>query len=190
MDGRLWLDSDAPYTPTSQVPIFADVATRDAQWTSPTNGSLCVTLDTYTTWLRKNGVWQPPPGTVIAQGYVATDRGLQTANGLYDVANYQPSALPYPVQTSMTATWQWGFGTGACQSSVDIFRHVDAGASPQGTQTYYSVAAQWARTVANWSWTVPAGSQSGYKTRFNLVSSGGGNGCYVSGDTSYIVRAT
>lgn len=44
------------YTDTIPFQIFATVAARDA-WANPPNGAMCVTVDTYTQWLRRGGVW-------------------------------------------------------------------------------------------------------------------------------------
>lgn len=42
--------------------VFDSVAQRDSQWTSPPNGAFCVTLDTYTVWIRRSNMW-------VATGY-------------------------------------------------------------------------------------------------------------------------
>lgn len=41
------------------VQSFASAAERDAQWTAPPSGAVCVTTDTYTLWLYAGTAWQP-----------------------------------------------------------------------------------------------------------------------------------
>jgi hypothetical protein len=45
------------YIQQQVVPQFPNTATRDG-WTAPPNGALCVTVDTYTVWLRQAGAWK------------------------------------------------------------------------------------------------------------------------------------
>lgn len=46
----------AAYTDSLPFQVFATVAARDA-WTTAPNGAMCVTIDTYTLWVRRGGVW-------------------------------------------------------------------------------------------------------------------------------------
>jgi hypothetical protein len=45
------------YVQQQVVPQFPNTATRDSEWTAPPDGALCVTTDTYTTWMRQAGAW-------------------------------------------------------------------------------------------------------------------------------------
>jgi hypothetical protein len=54
----LHLGQVADQVETFTVPRFATVAERDAKWPAPPNGALCITLDTYTQWLRRAGAWE------------------------------------------------------------------------------------------------------------------------------------
>ena len=42
------------------IPKFANPTARDAQWTSPANGSVCVCTDTNTMFQRIPGIWYTP----------------------------------------------------------------------------------------------------------------------------------
>src|SRR5262245_46535677 len=58
------------YVQQQTVPAFPNTATRDTQWTSPPNGAVCVTTDTYTLWMRQAGAWvvftaPPTPWTTL-----------------------------------------------------------------------------------------------------------------------------
>jgi hypothetical protein len=46
-----------PYIQGQTVPQFTTNTQRDALWTSPPNGAMCVTTDTYVVWLRVAGAW-------------------------------------------------------------------------------------------------------------------------------------
>jgi hypothetical protein len=48
------------YAQNQVVPQFTNTAQRDAQWVSPPNGALCVTVDTGSVWQRIGGVWYKP----------------------------------------------------------------------------------------------------------------------------------
>ena len=56
--------------------VFATNAERDAQWLTPPNGAHCVTLDTYSIWLRQAGAWVLAPPQAGSQ-VVAANRGAQ-----------------------------------------------------------------------------------------------------------------
>jgi hypothetical protein len=53
------------------VPRFPDETVRDATWTTPPNGALCVTLDTQTIWQRMIGVWVAKLRPLTATGPMA-----------------------------------------------------------------------------------------------------------------------
>jgi hypothetical protein len=54
--------------------VFSSVAERDAQWTAPPNGALCVTVDTNTLWRRIAGAWQNlQPFIYATETTVSTD---------------------------------------------------------------------------------------------------------------------
>lgn len=59
------------YLMDQEVIRFASVAERDAQWTNPPEGAMCITTDLAILWQRINSVWQLPAGswcTAIPQG--------------------------------------------------------------------------------------------------------------------------
>ena len=87
--------------------VFASNAERDAQWAGAPNGAHCVTLDTYTVWLRQAGAWvtlSPPqliagacPGGNIPNGaQVATGSIASLPAGLWLISYtvYMISSAP------------------------------------------------------------------------------------------------
>lgn len=72
------------YVQNQTVPAFASVAQRDAQWTGPPAGAVCVTTDTGSFWQRIGAVWWKPFGRA---GYAertsnAGPQGAEAAAGV------------------------------------------------------------------------------------------------------------
>ena len=47
-----------PYVQNQVVPQFTNAAQRDAQWTTPPKGAMCVTQDTLSLWIFDSATWR------------------------------------------------------------------------------------------------------------------------------------
>lgn len=57
-----------PYVQNQVVPQFTSTAQRDAQWTTPPKGAMCVTQDTLTLWTYNGSAWtKQVAGALLAE---------------------------------------------------------------------------------------------------------------------------
>ena len=78
---------NATYDQTVQT--YSSTADRDAQWPTPKDGAVCVTLDTNTVWIRQSGLWvnvwtgtrppSAPRGTLAQAAAVANSASTTTS---------------------------------------------------------------------------------------------------------------
>lgn len=80
------------YLQNQVVPAFTTTTQRDAQWTAPPNGALCVTTDTNTLWQRIASSWSTPNRTLHHGALGASVTGVGTAGT--DIAISSSIALP------------------------------------------------------------------------------------------------
>jgi len=126
---------------------------------------------------------------VVDFGWVTGGVGSQTAGGLYDLVFVdQGQTKTFPCRIYLQANFQFGFGgAGPCRCGFDIFRFLDNTTNNQiGAANASPAAAVWSTVSQNWGWSVPAGSQYGFKLRSNLLDTGapGGN-CYMGASALY-----
>lgn len=89
---------------------FATVVDRDGSWPAPPNGAQAITLDTFTTWLRRAGVWRVwhRPYTDVAAPVRSTGSGFTCT---VDYARYAVAAGVVHYYGSVQVTAQGGAGT-------------------------------------------------------------------------------
>jgi hypothetical protein len=83
------------YVQTQVVAQFATVAARDA-WSSPPNGSMCVTLDTGSVWQRIAGAWYPGPGGEFGYAEITADISVSTTSAAGGIQVANPGNITYP----------------------------------------------------------------------------------------------
>jgi hypothetical protein len=90
-EDRDWLEIyDGGAWRVQGVAVCASTADRDSAITNPYNGQLAVTLDTYTVWVRRSGVWERFPRGLIVRSRRVTPSagsGSSTAVGVRRVDN-------------------------------------------------------------------------------------------------------
>ena len=91
--------------------VFQTTQERDAGWLSPPNAAHCITLDTYTTWVRKAGAWTAV--TAVRQGGFSTGDVNFPQAGSGGLVNVQPPQQPWPTLFNLTIHWAMGFATGS-----------------------------------------------------------------------------
>lgn len=62
---------------------FATKAALDSGWSNASNGSQALTLDTYTRWIRRAGVWEPQWPRLVS--YIQTAAATTTGTPVVDV---------------------------------------------------------------------------------------------------------
>lgn len=76
--------------------VFASTAERDSQWPTVPNGAVCLTVDTYTRWIRRGGIWEPMwprvTGSVVGSSTLANS----TAGTFVDVPGMSIAVPFYP----------------------------------------------------------------------------------------------
>ena len=93
--------------------VFASAAERDAQWLTPPNGAICITLDTNYWFIRTAAGWVRQNANSSVGGSLSGDVNIGAPQAK-DIVSY---GLPtWPVASVITVQWQGyaGFGTGAC----------------------------------------------------------------------------
>lgn len=154
------------------VERFDNKAALDAGWGSAANGCYAVTVDTGYRWVRKGGVWQRPPGTVINAQYENGPQ-VQKNAGLSDLysATSMGGPFPYPVTVHASAVVWFGVSTVPVSAAPDLVRILDSAVVPgQGGAVTASTAGGWTAVPLAWTWGVPANGQVGYKARINITA--------------------
>ena len=88
------------------VQRFASKAALDAQWPTAPNGSVAVTLDTSTLWLRRSATWLPLP--TAPQVTTAPLSGTLNGPGPIALGGTTVTAVPYPRRLLVTAMVNFG----------------------------------------------------------------------------------
>jgi Collagen triple helix repeat (20 copies) len=171
--GLSWDNVTNNWVPAHAPRVFASVAERDAKWTSPLNGSLCITTDTYTTWLRKNNVWQPPPGTVLRDAMEYLSDPSSGAIGIRDIQTFLSVSYPYPVTVIVSCSLVGGFSGGTCSFAYDI-QDIQRGTVYGQNFHTWCQAGYWAAYPAGAGFTAAANESCAFKVRQNVSANGGG----------------
>jgi hypothetical protein len=115
--------------------VFASVAERDAQWLNPPNGSVCVTLDTYTRWRRQAGAWVNVDPFIQSGATTGTTDGFGSINVVLPAYAKWVACTVVGTQTSYPALFILNTGNGAPGTSTLFVncRHPDG--TPWGNTT-------------------------------------------------------
>lgn len=91
--GEEWLAADVnPNLSRQIVAQFTDTTQRDAQWTSPPNGAVCITTNTNTRYERLSGAWYKP-NSVLAR-VVHSTQVVGIGTGGFDLAATGSIVIP------------------------------------------------------------------------------------------------
>src|SRR5262245_19395364 len=97
------------YVQQQVVPVFTNVAQRDAQWAAPPTGALCVTADTLTVWQYTGAAWvQYRQQTWY--GYNANGQTISTGGSVFTMLN-TPTLPPGDYLVSIAASYTYAQNT-------------------------------------------------------------------------------
>ena len=159
------------YLMDQTVPRFTTTTQRDGQWPSPPDGAQCVTVDTFTRWFRKNGVWQPTPATLAYSEHGIFPNLNSGSLGTFDLYSTANTVTPYPCKIICSLICGMT-GAGAASFNASMVR-LDTGAAFPATGTTYCQATYWSYVSYAASWLTTAGAGIGAKGRITVVGSGG-----------------
>jgi hypothetical protein len=157
---------------------FASYAALTAGWSAPPNGSIAVTLDTGTLWIRRAGVWQALPNQTVASGGMRGGDNEITTGSPTTVLTVAPPPVPYPTVMTADVHFWFGLSTSAVVAKFDLVLSVNGSvmASPGDA---ISPVGHWDCVSLATTWAVPANAAAGFVGRATVVSFGGGANLWV-----------
>jgi len=120
------------------VQRFTDIADRNAKWTSPPTGAICVTTGPLSAWMYDGSAWVPFGGTIV--GEMKMWSGTTIPSGYMLADGRALSRTTYALLFATIGT-TWGAGDGSATFNIPDMRS----RSPMGAGTGVGLSA---RTVA------------------------------------------
>jgi hypothetical protein len=155
------------------IQVFATIAERDAQWPSPPVGAHCITVDSFSMWVRRAGFWAPPRGTLVAAESGPIINLATTTGGVKVLGTTTTGTYPYPTRVNTTLVVSGNTPSGAGSFYADMI-NVSTGAAFPTTGTVYIQPAFYAFSTYVAGWAVPANQSTAATYRVNITSLGGG----------------
>lgn len=148
------------YVQNQLTPTFTGTAQRDAQWASPPNGAVCITVDTGAFWQRIGGVWYKPFSQLGYAQTTAATNGITGAGA--DIAGLSVT-LTMPAGRRIRIAAYCSRLNGAASNSLGYLRIVgDAGAILQQAQGIMS-AGSFGHAVTAECFLTPSAGAHTYK---------------------------
>ena len=146
----LWVDTGTPQPMLSpSIPVFASTAARDSTWTTPYNGAMCVTTDTYAVWIYQSGAWQRQGVWTVGYQYGTTDVSVYPSAGPITQVNFTAvTGHRYLVQAENYYGVASGTGGLAQYLRLDgttdvMTRNINWGSAGSSTQYQVQIAVLW-----------------------------------------------
>jgi hypothetical protein len=168
------------------VKRYANKAAIDAV-VSPANGTIALAVDTGWLWLRKAGVWQPPPGHLIYSNDVLGTAAQPLAVGNNALAGINSPTFPYP--TLVRASYDVGFRNSVAPliaATLGIFQQSTGAAVGPVASAQAVVVGLYLPVSASASWVVAAGGNTGSYAQLGVGAGFGGAATAVSRGTVQI----